>query len=247
MDKKLISILTFGLLTISIANILLSVGIVSLLFVKSPATDSQFSGTMTTALAAPLTNDTMSAALAKNMLGNLNTSDANVSGINATVTPVPSASAQTGMMPPAGWQPPAGGQPPAGWQPPSGSGQRPSSGQMPPSGSMQIPSSGGPSQSGSGSNPATSSSVPSGTVQAASAQGQYSPGSGQMPSASQLQSGSGLNTIGSAQLPSTGSGSSPAGSGNYPVGYTPLALPTAKPSSGLASWVNNNSNMFAKI
>jgi hypothetical protein len=135
MDKKLIAAFTFGILAVSVANLLLSVGIVSLLFSESRETGSILTDTGNIPWGGATYMNTLSLEDTNNTTMGFNTSISDIPGANATITPLPS----TGQLPATGL--PANGQLPQdrGQAPPAG--QMPVSGQMPPA-SGQMPAAG---------------------------------------------------------------------------------------------------------
>lgn len=143
MEKKLVTVFIFGMLAISISNLLLSVGVVSFLLAMSHDTGTQSQDFSGIPQFMATSNGSLPASGINNMIKGIN-GEANVSGANATVAPAPSANAMTGAGWPAagpasygsGMPLPGSGQVPDGNMPTSPSGQMPQSGQMPPSGQM---------------------------------------------------------------------------------------------------------------
>lgn len=169
MDKRLVSAFIFGLLAVTVANLLLSVGIVSLLLTRDQGTSNQLadSGTF------PGLGSTVSNSLAMTGMNNSTTAGgtgmtaANATNVtkvmNVTATPTPSASQDFPAGMPSGGQftPPSGGSPPSG-QMPSGTGQAPTSGQSSTSG--QTPSGTGQTTSATGLNQSGTTSLPASTT-----------------------------------------------------------------------------------
>ena len=222
MDKKLLSVLIFGIFAISLANILLSIGIVSLLLVGGSSGGGQPSGSAVDTMPLAMANGTtpvsgMGDPLQINGAGTLNDSlnSTTASGLppsgNASTAKPASAAApfDAGQMPSGSMQPPSGGQIPSG-------GQMPSGGQIPAGASGQMPS--GATTAGTGAVPGST-----GTGQAATTSGQYPAATGQM---------TGDELISSLLQQSGMQGIS--------VGSTPVA--TASP--GTTSWVFNGSVPF---
>ncbi len=190
MEKKLIAAFTFGLLAVSVANLLLSVGIVSLLLTWSPGTDIQlddagnFPGSWTTngnsISIAGMNNSSAGADEHKSDMPMANATNA-TDAMNITSTPVPSTGQQLQAVMPAGGQfmPSAGELPPAG-QLQQASGQAQSSGQMPPSAGQDTVVT-GQMQTGSGPVPAVAQQFASDASQSPSGMEQYLSGTGPLP------------------------------------------------------------------
>jgi hypothetical protein len=241
LDKKLIAAFTFGLLAVSAANLLLSIGIVSLLLTGGPETDVRLTDTgnmpgnwMETMSAVSLTD-------MNNTTTNVNPVKANLPAANVTITPLPSAlqMPSTGLSTGGQFTPPSGQSPPAGELPQGGDWQAPSSGQLPSAAgpapvSGQVPASSGqttqavPTPAGSGQT-VSATQTPSDTGQLTSGIGQYMSGTGSMP----------VNG-----MSSTGIGSLPTGITSLINGQTGMAssaTPTPKPE---LSFFNNMTNMI---
>jgi len=167
MDKKLITVLTFGILAISISNLLLSVGVMSYLLLMSQGTSSLSPDSSDIPSFMPALNGSLpDAAINSMVIGINNRTNESVANTTATLSPQANATAMDGRpaemqaMYGSGMTLPDQGQ----W--PAGSGQMPSgqipSGQIP---SGQIPSGQVPSgQVPSGSQlPGTSQSLPNAT------------------------------------------------------------------------------------
>jgi hypothetical protein len=240
MDKKLVAAFTFGLLAVSAANLLLSVGIVSLLLTGGPGTDVQLTDTGGTWMTA---RNALSLTGMNNTTMETNASKVDMPLVNATITPAPS----TGQQLPTGL--PSGGQfPPASGQlPPTGQFSQGAAGQMPPSG--QLPSTAGQT-SAAGQNQAGAGQTPQ-AVQASSGTGQALSGA-QLPSGtSQLPSGMGQYLSGSGPMPGNGM-SSAMGTGALPVdinnlinGQTLTASPATATPKPTLSFFNNMTSMLA--
>jgi len=150
MDKKLIAAITFGLLAVSVANLLLSVGVLSLLLANGQGTSTQLADT------SNVPGTWVTARNSVSLAGMDNSTAANVTNVttamNATGTPMPSTDQQfpAGMPSSGQWTPPSGQRMPSGQGMPSGAGQVPSGAQPAASGNSQLPSGTGQSQTGSG-------------------------------------------------------------------------------------------------
>lgn len=228
MDKKLLSVLIFGIFAISLANILLSIGIVSLLLVNGFSGGGQPSGSTTDALALPGANSTipvsgMSDQLLIGDAGRLNNST------NSTIASAVSPANNTSVAKPAsGDMPLDAGQVPSGSMPamPDGS-QMPSGGQMP-SGSM--PSGGQPPSGMSGQMPSDTSQGNTSSMPATSSTSLDSSAVGQYPSTTGQMSGDELI---SSLLQQSGM-----------QGISTGSTPAATTSPGTTSWVFNGSLPF---
>lgn len=134
MEKKLISVLIIGILVITVSNIMLSVGIVSLLFAINSEPTVNTGAYMspvnpdTSTMAIPPQNENATLVDIDKKINSTNASGYTDINTNITITPEPSAF------------PDAGSAPPAGGQFPGGSGQAPPDmGQMPQGSPGQMP------------------------------------------------------------------------------------------------------------
>jgi hypothetical protein len=229
MDKKLIAAFTFGLLAVSAANLLLSVGILSLLLTGSPGTDVQLADTGNSPWAGMETRNAVSLTGLNNSTMSTNVSKADMSALSVTVTPAPSMAQQTSAGSTASGQftPPSGQLPPAGQFPQGAGGPMPSSG--------QLPSSAGQT--------AATGQIPAGTGQAMPS-AQASSGASPVPSAGPLPSGTGsLPVNGMPSARGTGALSSDLTSLiNGQTGTVSQATATPKPS---LSFFNDMISMIA--
>jgi hypothetical protein len=232
MDKKLVAAFTFGLLAVTAANLLLSVGIVSLLLTGGPGTDIQSTAADNTPAVWLTAKNAVSLADMNNTTTAANMGSADMPSANATQTLVVATEQQSGTMLPTGgqFQPPAGQMPPAGqWQ--GTAGQMPPAGQYPQGATAagQTPQT---AQATSGASQAASGGqLPSGTSQLPSGMGQYMSGTGSMPAG-------GMSTT-------TGTNSLPSGITsliNGQTGTASQATPTPKPT---LSFFNNMTSMLA--
>ncbi len=184
MDKKLVAAFTFGLLAVTAANLLLSVGIVSLLLAGGPGTDVQSTAADNTPAAWLTARNAVSLADMNNTTTATNVSSAGMPPANATLTPAAATEQQSGTMLPAGGQ----FQPPAGQMPPSGQWQGADRTNVHPAANTRRarPYSGPdsarqPRQLPTPARLASAGQLPSGTSQLPSGMGQYMSGSGSLP------------------------------------------------------------------
>jgi len=177
-DQRLVTALIFGIVAVSIANILLSVGIVTLLAVSDRGTGSQAIDAGNVLPFAQATNNTMPVSGFDGQARDAAAAGMNQSAANGSTTPAATDAAIPSGIPVEGGFT-SGQAPPSGW---SGSGQMPPSGAVP---GQMVTSGTGPTSS-SGAGPVTI-----GNGQSAAGATQQVTGTGSIPSGTGTGSGPG--------------------------------------------------------
>ncbi|HMK45253.1 MAG TPA: hypothetical protein VK436_01375 [Methanocella sp.] len=216
MDKKFIPVIAYGLIAISMANILLSIGIIAMLLVMNNSISSQLSGAANSHATIPQSNNTSSATQTNGMIN----SDDQAVERNSSGDPAnPSLTRETNIT--------GAKNKTVSGDLQTGIDQLPSSGQMP------QPSSGQTAQGGS-SGQASSNGQPSyGVAQNSSSSGQGQYASSQIPSTSQMPPSSPAQQPSSGQIPQ----SVPS---QLFTGSTPVSSNSSQNSPGTAKYGQNS-------
>lgn len=234
MEKKLVSVLIIGILVITVSNIMLSVGIVSLLFAinSGPTANTgaymspAYPDTRTMAI-SPQNENAVQVGIDKK-INSTNASEQTNITTNITITPEPSAFPEAGNAPPAGGQFPGG----SGQAPPD-MGQRPqgSPGQMPATNANQA--------------------TPMPTSQFSSGTGTLPSGTNTMNTSDSSVTESQLSAIEQmlaniTPQSATDTGTLPITIGNYSDLISEMLSVTATPAANTASSLTNNSKNSTK-